>query len=284
VSLPSNPMAGVAPNTPRCHPWLTASSELSSWSQSKSLPHPSYPSGHQLMMHLNPSLHAVPPPVPSPQATASAWRQYNAYSSACDCFSPWSTCFSPILKAIKVMRRMIVPSAPQAFHLHWQGNLFPCLRQTPSPGQQQASPEIWVPFPSHMGFHPAQGDLQEVCSLKKKHEGASLHLEGQSKGWRICFWAEDEAKSGSKLLHGLELSQEQVGVLRTPKVMPVIQCGAINDVTGLSREECGYFTAQKKGWTKQAEQEVRGRERKAWGWSQGFRSLIGAGWEINSGD
>lgn len=52
-------------------------------------------------------------------------------------------------------------------------------------------------------------------------------------------------------------------MLGTPKTMPVIQCGAINGISGVSREGCGHFSAQKKRQTKQAEQEIRGRERKA---------------------
>lgn len=52
-------------------------------------------------------------------------------------------------------------------------------------------------------------------------------------------------------------------MLGTPKAMPVIQLGAINGIAGVSREGCGHFSAQKKRQTKQAEQEIRGRERKA---------------------
>ena len=152
-------------------------------------PCPSCPKGHQLMRHLAPSLHVLPPPVPPPQATASAEVPER-------------------VQHLFVSLRLLQPLKHSLFS-HSEGNksnekndrvicsrsFSPALaRQFVSLTLSDTIPWAAAGKPSNLGafsipygLPPAQGAVQEVCSLKKKHQGASLHLEGQSKGQRSCF-------------------------------------------------------------------------------------------------
>lgn len=272
---------GVTPNAPHCPPWLTASSKLSSWSPSKSPPQPSCPRGHQLMTRLTPSLRVVPPPVPSPQATASAEvpeRVHHLFVSLW-LLQPLKHSLFSHSGGNKSNEKNDCAICSPSFSPALARQFVSLTLSDTIPWAAAGKPSNLGAFPIPYGLSPAQGALQEVCNLKKKHQGASLRVEARSKGRRICFCAGNEVNSGSKLLHGLESSWDQLGVLRTPKATPVIQRGATNDITGVSREGCGHFAAQKKGWTSSKGKGENGLRMVT---RISFSQWVG--WEINRGD
>lgn len=197
-SAPSKFMADVASEPSLkafggCHswhpplsPWRTAFSELSSQSRSESSPQPSCPRGHQLMTHLAPSLRVVPPLVPCPQAMASAEvpeRVQHLFVS---------------LRLLQPLKHLLFSHSEGSKSNEKNDCAICSLSFSPALARQSVSLPLsdTIPWaaggkPSNLGafsipdgLSPAQGAVREVCNVEKKRQGASLCLEGQSKGWR----------------------------------------------------------------------------------------------------
>lgn len=175
---------GVTPSTAHCPPWLTASSELSLWSHSKSLP-------LSLMSKGTPADDAS---LPIPLCSATSGPFFPSYSISCGAG-----------KSPTPIHQPVIAPAPQALaFLLSEGNksnerndraicsrsFSPALaRQFVSLTLSDTIPWAAAGKPSNLGAFSipyglslAQGAVQGSCKLRRKHQDAFFLFEGQSKG------------------------------------------------------------------------------------------------------